>query len=182
EAQAALKQPLTSSYRPRATASFPTTSTGRRLAFARWLTSQENPLTARVAVNQIWMRHFAQGLVPTVENFGAQGQPPTHPQLLDWLAATFMETTDDGRRTTPAWRRSRGRSSVVGSLSSVARPGFGWRMKALHRLIVTSSTYRMASTADPADAARDPDNRYLWRMNSRRMDAELVRDNVLFVA
>src|SRR5207248_11770050 len=128
EAQAALKQPLTSSYRPRATASFPTTSTGRRLAFARWLTSQENPLTARVAVNQIWMRHFGQGLVPTVENFGAQGQPPTHPQLLDWLASTFMKT---------------------------------WRMKALHRLIVTSSTYRMASTFDPEDAKRDPDNRYL---------------------
>ena len=95
---------------------YPATSTGRRLAFARWIADRDNPLTARVAVNHIWLRHFGQALVPSVFDFGRNGRPPSHPALLDWLAAEFMER--------------------------------GWSMKALHRLIVTSSAYRMASTPD----------------------------------
>jgi hypothetical protein len=131
--------------------SYPSTSTGRRLALATWITAHDNPLTARVAVNHVWMRHFGAPLVPTVADFGVNGKPPTHLELLDWLAVEFVDR--------------------------------GWSLKALHRLIVTSSAYRMRSTVDTsADLAADPDNRYLWRMNARRMEAEAVRDNVLAAA
>ncbi len=137
----------------------PQTSSGRRAALARWITDRNNPLTARVAANQIWLRHFGQPLVPTVLDFGQNGQAPTHPALLDWLAAELIE---------PSFAKT-----------SAAAP---WSMKHLHRLIVTSRTYRMASTPDDKNLASDPDNRWLWRMPSRRMEAELVRDGILFVA
>ena len=101
-------------------------------------------------MNQIWLRHFGRGLVTTPADFGRNGRPPSHPQLLDWLASEF-----------------------------VAR---NWSMKAMHRLIVTSSAYRMASTPDDASARIDPDNIFLWRMNSRRLEAEAVRDNLLWVS
>ena len=136
-------------FKPRTVESYPATSTGRRLAFAQWVADAQNPLTARVAVNQMWLRHFGRGIVPTPADFGRNGRPPSHPQLLDWLASEF-----------------------------VAR---GWSMKAIHRLLVTSSTYRMASTPDVANAKLDQDNFFLWRMNSRRLEAEAVRDNLLFV-
>ncbi len=129
------------------------TSTGRRLALARWIVHPANPLTARVAVNQIWMRHTGTPLVPTVFDFGSNGTPPALPGLLDWLAAHLR----DG----------------------------GWRMKPIHRLIVTSALYRMQSTAsgrDDPNLTRDPANLYYWRMNPRRMEAEIVRDNLLAVA
>jgi mono/diheme cytochrome c family protein len=131
---------------------YPATSTGRRLALARWISSRENPLVARVAVNHIWMRHFGTPLVSTVSDFGSNGKPPTHPELLDWLAVEFMDR--------------------------------GWSLKAIHRLIVTSQAYQMHSTAEDASAADltgDPENRFLWRQNPRRMEAEAVRDNVLAV-
>lgn len=150
EAEAQRIAPPTTAYKPRSTQDYPTTSTGRRLAFARWLTESRNPLTARVAVNHIWARHFGQGIVPTLSDFGRNGRKPTHPQLLDWLAAELMAN--------------------------------GWHMKSLHRLMVTSRAYRMASTPDAADLSRDPDNAYLWRMSSRRLEAEAVRDNVLYLA
>lgn len=132
---------------------FPATSTGRRSAFAAWLTDRRNPLTARVAVNHIWMRHFGQPLVPTVFDFGRKGTPPTHPELLDYLAVEFMES--------------------------------GWSMKHLHRLIVTSRAYRISSSiadAPPANLANDPDNRFLWRRPTQRMEAQVVRDSLLFLA
>ena len=132
---------------------YPSMSSGRRLALARWIASKENPLTARVAVNHIWLRHMGAPFVGTVYNFGPNGKRPTHPALLDWLA---MELTDSG-----------------------------WSMKHLHRLIVTSNTYRMQSaSAGPSDPnlARDPENQYLWRMNYRRMEAEVVRDSMLYLA
>jgi hypothetical protein len=137
-------------YKPRAAESYPASSTGRRLALARWMASSDNPLTARVAMNHIWLRHFGQGIVATPADFGSNGRPPSHPQLLDWLAGEFMSRN--------------------------------WSMKAMHRLIVTSSTYRMASTPDESNAKVDPDNTYLWRVPSRRMEAELVRDNLLDLA
>jgi hypothetical protein len=137
-------------YQPRDAEAYPATSSGRRLAFARWVTDEHNPLTARVAVNHIWLRHFGRGLVTTPENFGANGNRPSDPKLLDWLAVEFM-----------------------------AR---GWSMKAVHRLILTSSTYRMSSSGDEANSSIDPDNIYLWRAPSRRLDAELVRDNLLACA
>ncbi|MDE2929009.1 MAG: DUF1553 domain-containing protein [Acidobacteriota bacterium] len=132
---------------------YPKTSTGRRLALARWIASRENPLTARVAVNHIWLRHFGSALVPSVTDFGANGEPPSHPELLDWLAVELMES--------------------------------GWSMKSMHRLILTSNTYRMQSWTDEENhlsRAADSENRYLWRMNPRRMEAEVVRDSILLVA
>lgn len=132
---------------------YPTTSTGRRLALARWIADPQNPRTARVAVNHVWLRHFGQALVPSVANFGLNGDRPSHPELLDWLAVEMMEQ--------------------------------GWQMKSLHRLMVLSNTYRQASSVSDAtrpDQPIDPTNRYLWRMNVRRMEAEVVRDSVLSTA
>jgi Protein of unknown function (DUF1549)/Protein of unknown function (DUF1553)/Planctomycete cytochrome C len=138
---------------PSLTPVYPATSTGRRRALARWITHPENPLTARVAINQIWMHHFNAPLVPTVFDFGRNGRPATIPALLDWLAVQLQSE--------------------------------GWRMKPIHRLIVTSACYRMkSSAAGPGDPnlARDPANVFYWRMNPKRMEAELVRDNLLQAA
>jgi hypothetical protein len=135
------------------TMTFPNQSTGRRKALAEWLTRRDHPLTARVAVNHLWMRHFQEPLVPSVFDFGRNGKLPTHPALLDWLAAELMEN--------------------------------GWSMRHLHRLIVTSDAYRRAShsaVANETNLQRDPDNRFLWRMNPSRMEAEVVRDGVLHLA
>lgn len=139
---------------------FPSTSSGRRTALARWITSPRNPRTARVAVNQIWLRHFGLPLVGSVANFGLNGDQPSHPELLDWLAVELMDN--------------------------------GWRMKPLHRMIVLSNAYRMSSATvssnnedqrrSDLNAKLDSTNRFLWRMNSRRMEAEVVRDSVLAVA
>ncbi len=132
---------------------FPATSTGRRSALARWMTDRRNPLTARVAVNHIWARHFGKPLVPTVFDFGRKGTPPTHPELLDWLAVEFMES--------------------------------GWSMKHLHRLLVTSDAYRRGSStigAASATLAADPENRWYWRRDPVRMEAEVVRDSLLHLA
>jgi hypothetical protein len=160
KAEADVKQPAATTYTKRAVALYPHVSTGRRLALARWITDSRNPLTARVAVNHMWLRHFGAALVPSVFDFGQNGRAPTNPALLDWLAAELMATP-------PA---SGGRQS----------PGAGpWSMKRLHRLLVTSSAYRMDSATDTANGAIDRDNQYLWRMNSHRMEAELVRDSVL---
>lgn len=150
KAEADAATAVTAEYRPRSTNDFPAVSTGRRLAFARWVASPDNPLTARVAMNHIWLRHFGAGIVVTPENFGANGARPSHPALLDWLAAEFMAG--------------------------------GWKMKPMHRMLVTSTAYRMASTPDEENARIDPDNVFLWRMPSRRMEAELVRDNILYVS
>jgi hypothetical protein len=143
----------------------PASSTGRRLALARWITSRENPLPARVAINHIWLRHFGSPLVPTVFDFGLNGKPPTNPALLDWLAVELLEN--------------------------------GWRMKPIHKLIVMSRTYRLASsgggggqvTGDGGQGATlantsslDPENQYYWRANPRRLEAEAVRDATLAVA
>lgn len=129
-------------------AQFPKTSSGRRTSLAVWIANKDNPLTARVAVNHIWLRHFSEPLVSTVFDFGMNGKEPTHPELLDWLAIEFMES--------------------------------GWSMKHIHRLIVSSRTYRMSSKSDnAASIANDPDNQFLWRMNTRRMESEIVRDCIL---
>ena len=139
------------SYTPFGT-EYPRTSSGRRLALARWIADKENPLTARVAVNQIWMRHFGTPLVDNVFDFGLRSPRPVHADLLDWLAVELMEND--------------------------------WSMKHLHRLIVTSRTWRLASSAGLAkNVSReiDPDNKLLWRANVRRLDAEIIRDNVLAV-
>jgi hypothetical protein len=128
-------------------------SSGRRLALARWIAGNRNPLTARVAINHIWLRHFGKAIVPTVADFGRNGKPPSHPQLLDWLAVELMDNN--------------------------------WSMKHIHRLILTSNAYRLRSTAgvdDHPNSRIDPENTWLWRMNPRRMEAEIVRDSILAVS
>ena len=156
KAESDLKAPLSTAYTPRNQAKYPESSTGRRLAFARWLAHTNNPLTARVAVNHIWLRHFGQALVPSVFDFGRNGRAPTHPALLDWMAAEFMHPSVAGEKP--------------------------WSMKYLHRLIVTSAVYRQASTPEAENLRKDQDNIYYWRMAPRRLEAELVRDNLLHVA
>jgi hypothetical protein len=126
-----------------------------RLGLAQWLVDPSHPLTARVAVNRFWQRYFGTGLVRTTENFGVQADPPTHPELLDWLAVSF----------------SRGSGSVP-----------AWDIKAMQRLIVTSATYRQSSAATPELHARDPENRLLARAPRFRLPAELVRDQALAVS
>ena len=127
-----------------------------RLALARWLVAPTNPLTSRVTVNRHWQAFFGRGIVPTVEDFGYQGGLPSHPELLDWLAVSFREPATSG--------------------------GLGWSQKALHRLIVTSGTYRQASQVAPRLAARDPENVLLARGPRVRLDAEVIRDSLLAAA
>jgi hypothetical protein len=148
--EAAAKAPAGTAYTKRSVRSYPPVSTGRRLSFARWVVDRDNPLTARVAMNHVWLRRFGQPLVPRVFDLGRAGAPPTHAALLDWLAAELMEQ--------------------------------GWSLKAMHRLMVLSSTYRMSSTPDAGNASRDPDNRYYWRMAPRRVEAEVVRDTLFHIA
>jgi Protein of unknown function (DUF1553) len=124
-------------------------TTGRRLALARWLVQPNHPLTARVMVNRIWMHHFGKGLVASPANFGRTGVPPSHPELLDWLATEFIRS--------------------------------GWSLKAVHRLIVTSTAYRQSSRIEPTLQQADPDNVFLSRMPLRRMDAEVLHDSILKV-
>jgi len=127
--------------------------TGRRLALARWIGDRRNPLTARVAVNHIWLRHFGRPLVDNVSDFGVRTPAPAQQALLDWLAVDFMD--------------------------------HGWSTRHLHRRIVTSEAYRMQSSAKNVPAenlATDPDNRLYWRANARRMEAEVVRDSLLWLA
>ncbi|MEL7498493.1 MAG: PSD1 and planctomycete cytochrome C domain-containing protein [Planctomycetota bacterium] len=124
---------------------------GRRLALANWIAHDKNPLTARTMVNRVWQSHFGTGLVKTSNNFGVKGDRPTHPELLDWLTADFVEN--------------------------------GWRLKRLHRMIVTSNAYRRSSK--PANmkhqSAVDPDNKLLGSFPPRRLTAEEIRDSLLKV-
>jgi len=119
-------------------------TTGRRLWLARWIASAENPLTARVIVNRVWQHHFGEGLVSTPNDFGVMGEPPTHPELLDWLAADFVE--------------------------------HGWSLKRLHKLILLSNTYQMASTPKTGPGSMP------WGCRQRRLEAEPIRDAMLMVS
>ncbi|MCG8650219.1 MAG: PSD1 and planctomycete cytochrome C domain-containing protein [Pirellulales bacterium] len=121
-----------------------------RLELARWIGSDDNPLTARVMVNRIWQQLIGQGLVTSTENFGVTGQPPSHPELLDYLAVRFVES--------------------------------GWSVKAVIREIATSRVYRMDSAYDERKFEYDPDNALVWRANSRRLDAEAIRDAMLSIS
>ncbi|MCY2962113.1 MAG: DUF1553 domain-containing protein, partial [Planctomycetota bacterium] len=133
-----------------------------RLGLAQWMVSKSHPLTARVWVNRAWERFFGTGLVKSSENLGSQADFPSHPELLDWLACEFMEPT-----VVQFVNRDR------------ARP---WDMKAFHKLIVTSATYRQESTADASLFERDPENRLLARGPRFRLPAETLRDQALAVS
>ncbi len=119
----------------------------RRLALAKWIGNDRNPLSARVIVNRIWQYHFGKGIVGTPSDFGRNGEKPSHPELLDWLAHDFMAN--------------------------------GWRMKRLHRMIVTSTTYCQSGESNAKGQQLDASNRLLWHMPLRRMEAEALRDAIL---
>jgi hypothetical protein len=130
-------------------------TSGLRLAFAEWLTRDDHPLTSRVIVNRLWQHHFGTGIVSTPDNFGVSGSRPSHPALLDWLAVEFQRT--------------------------------GWSAKRFHKMLMTSTAYRQSSSRGlksrpSTPQSIDPDNRLLWRMNLRRLDAESLRDSVLAVS
>src|SRR5581483_6532928 len=121
-----------------------------RLGFARWLVDPRHPLTARVAVNRFWQQFFGTGLVKTAEDFGSQGEPPSHPELLDWLAVTFVED--------------------------------GWDVQKMVKRIVTSAAYRQSAQVTKDRLAKDPHNRLLSRGPRFRLDAEMLRDQALYVS
>jgi hypothetical protein len=131
-------------------------TTGRRTQLADWLTRPDHPLTARVIVNRLWQQHFGRGIVATPNDFGMQGERPTHPELLDWLAVELVEND--------------------------------WSLKHIHRLMVTSATYRMTSFVAPTDQAAahasqvDHDNKLLWKANRRRLEGEAIRDAMLQIS
>lgn len=120
-----------------------------RLELAKAIASTNNPLTARVLVNRIWLHHFGEGIVRTPDDFGTRSEPPTHPELIDYLASDFMKN--------------------------------GWSVKKLHRMIMLSSVYQQSSDTEPHPQQIDPDNRWLWRMNRRRLDFESMRDTILAI-
>ncbi|MDQ1471927.1 MAG: hypothetical protein QOJ99_3407 [Bryobacterales bacterium] len=117
-----------------------------RKQLAEWLTDPANPLPARVIANRIWHYHFGKGIVATTSDFGVRGAAPTHPELLDYLAARFVEE--------------------------------GWSFKKMHKLVLMSETYQLASADVPSDSATDPQNNYLWRQNRQRLDAEQISDSI----
>jgi mono/diheme cytochrome c family protein len=147
----AVLPPLVRPHQPDAPARGPggrvTASQPTRLDLARWFVDGTNPLPPRVTMNRFWMHYLGTGIVETDNDFGTQGTPPSHPELLDWLATEFVRQ--------------------------------GWSMKAMHRLIATSATYRQSSRARPELATLDPRNRLLARQNRLRLDAEVVRDVAL---
>ena len=126
-------------------------TSGRRLALANWITSRDNPLTARVLINRMWHHHFGRGIVRTLDNLGKMGDAPTHPELLDWLAVEFVDR--------------------------------GWSIKEMHRLLMTSEAYQMASAVDnDANLSADVNNQWLWRYRGQRLEAEVVRDAIMTVS
>ena len=124
--------------------------TSGRLQLAEWVSDPQNPLTARVLVNRIWQHHFGKGIVQTPNDFGRQGKPPTHPELLDFLATRFIES--------------------------------GWSIKAMHRLILLSHTWQLASSNVAESTRLDPHNELFWHFTRQRLDAESIRDTLLFVS
>ncbi len=148
-----------------------------RLEFAQWLVSPENPLIARVQVNRFWQMLFGTGLVKTVEDFGSQGELPSHPELLDWLALEFREGETEG------WRDG-GKQSLRQPTTDNRQPTTpsAWNVKHLLKTIVMSATYRQSSNVSPQLLQRDPDNRLLARGARFRLSAEMIRDQALAVS
>jgi hypothetical protein len=148
---------------PAALPPMPESYPNNRLGFAKWLVGPEHPLTSRVAVNRFWQMLFGEGLVKTSEDFGSQGELPSHPELLDYLAVSFSSGRDGG--------------------TEIRNPQSGaWDVKMLLKLIVMSGAYRQSSKLSPQMQQRDPDNRMLARGPRFRLPAEMIRDQALFVS
>ncbi len=135
------------SVRPKLVLNVSAPESTRRESLARWIANPENPLPARVMVNRLWHYHFGRGIVSTPGDFGYNGAPPSHPELLDWLAYTYIQN--------------------------------GWHLKPLQRMIVLSSTYRQSGRLDAKGEAVDREDRLLWRVSPRRLEAESIRDAIL---
>ena len=135
---------------PKALPPLPADKKPDRLVLANWLINPDNPLTARVTVNRFWQELFGTGIVKTSEDFGSQGERPSHPELLDWLAAEFIECD--------------------------------WDIKHMYKIMMLSSTYRQSSRLTPELISKDPENRLLARGPRFRLDAEVIRDQTLFLS
>ena len=122
-------------------------TTGKRRVLAEWMASKDNPMTAKVMANRLWQHHFGRGIVRSSNNFGYIGDEPTHPELLNWLAAELIEG--------------------------------GWTLKRIHKLIMMSRAYQMASSGQSAGLKADPNNDLFWRFDMRRLAAEEIRDSIL---
>jgi len=155
--------------------SFRGKTSGRRSALANWIASAKNPLTARVMANRLWQHHFGRGLVRSPNNFGLQGDAPTHPELLDWLASEFINPSVTASRQSAAIRADNDDGALP-------RRGYGgWSMKHMHRLIMTSQTYQMSSRGRADALKADPANDLFWRFDMRRLTAEEIRDSILAI-
>ena len=163
---------------PASLPTMPTTFPNNRLGFANWLVSPEHPLTARVTVNRFWQMFFGVGLVKTSEDFGSQGELPSHPELLDWLAVEFM----NAESSIADWGLRNADSNPKSNLQNPK-----WNVKALLKTIVMSATYRQSSKRNPQSEFRipqseDSDNRLYSRGSRYRLSAEMIRDQALFAS
>ena len=154
-------------------------ATTNRLDLAKWLVDPANPLVARVTVNRIWQQYFGKGIVETENDFGTQGSPPSHPELLDWLAMELMQPGSSRGNEAHSETRNVERGTRKESQSLLTSAATPWSLKHIHRLIITSATYRQSSRARPELNLVDPNNKLLARQNRFRLDAEVVRDAAL---
>jgi hypothetical protein len=157
----------------------PAEGSGRLELARRMVNPALDPLVPRVIVNRVWLHHFGEGIVRTPDDFGVMGQRPTHPELLDWLAAEFTDRGRGNREEGRGQPVDGGSHTIQNPKSKIQNP---WSLKSLHRLMVLSSTYRISSRIDPKSEAADPTNRLLHRMPVRRLEAEAIRDSILAVS
>ncbi len=151
----------------------PANADGSRLTFAQWLMDKKSPTTARSFVNRVWQSYFGTGLLEASEDFGTRAELPSHPELLDWLATEFMSPSSSGRESALTKESGIEMSRLT---SAATKP---WSIKHLHRLIVSSATYRQSSRVTPELYAHDPFNRLLARGPRFRVEGEIVRDIAL---
>jgi hypothetical protein len=155
-----------------------------RLDFARWLVDPANPLTARVTVNRLWQAYFGRGIVDTENDFGTQGDRPSHPELLDWLASEFSGSVQGSKFKVQSSNSNNEPARTLnlepGTLNS--QRDSHWSLKAMHRLIVTSATYRQSSAVTPQQLQADRYNKWLGRQSRLRLEAETIRDVALAAA